>query len=260
MAGIVLVTGGSRGIGAAICRSAAAAGYKVAVNYSASPDAAEKLVRDIQAGGGEAIAVQADVTSEADVVRMFATVETKLGRLTALVNNAGGSRFNAAPAGNPLVDSPMVQIAGIIALNLTSVAICSREAVKRMSTKLGGSGGAIVNISSDCARRGGPPYRKDGVKNLVMYGAAKAGVDALTLGLATEVADQGIRVNAVRPATIVTDAHAADGGTEHYERMARLIPMGRPGQPREIADVVMFLLSEGSSFMTAALLDVTGGR
>ncbi len=260
MAGVMLVTGGSRGIGAAICRSAAAANYSVAINYNASPDAAEGLAQDIRQAGGKAIAVQADVTQEADVVKMFETVDEKLGRLTALVNNAGGSRFKAAPVGNQLVDSPMVQIAGIIALNLTSVAICSREAVKRMSTKLGGAGGAIVNISSDCARRGGPPYRKDGVKNLVMYGAAKAGVDALTLGLATEVADQGIRVNAVRPATIVTDAHAADGGTEHYERMARLIPMGRPGQPREIADVVMFLMSEGSSFMTAALLDVTGGR
>jgi NAD(P)-dependent dehydrogenase (short-subunit alcohol dehydrogenase family) len=260
MAGVVLVTGGSRGIGAAICRSAAAAGYKVAINYNSSPDAAERLAAEIKAGGGDAIAVQADVTSEPDVVRMFETVDAGLGRLTALVNNAGGSRFQAAPAGNQLVDSPMVQIAGIIALNLTSAAICSREAVKRMSTSLGGSGGVIVNISSDCARRGGPPYRKDGVKNLVMYGAAKAGMDALTLGLATEVADQGIRVNAVRPATIVTEAHAADGGADHYERMARLIPMGRPGQPREIADVVMFLMSEGASFTTAALVDVTGGR
>lgn len=260
MTSVVLVTGGSRGIGAAICKAAAAAGYKVAINYNASPDAAEKLAQEIKAGGGEAMAVGADVTQEADVMRMFEEVDAKLGKVTALVNNAGGSRFRAAPAGNQLVDSPMVQISGIIALNFTSVAICSREAVKRMSTKQGGTGGVIVNISSDCARRGGPPYRKDGVKNLVMYGAAKAAVDAFTLGLATEVADQGIRVNAVRPATIVTEAHAADGGADHYERMAQLIPMGRPGQPREIADVVMFLMSEGSSFMTAALLDVTGGR
>ncbi|MBO6718427.1 MAG: SDR family NAD(P)-dependent oxidoreductase [Rhizobiaceae bacterium] len=175
MAGTVLVAGGSRGIGAAICRSAAAGGYKIAINYNASPDAAEKLAKEIVAGGGEAIAVGADVTNEADVLSMFEEVDTRLGRLPALVNNAGGSRFKEAPVGNQLVDSPMVQIAGIIALNLTSAVICSREAVKRMSAKLGGSGGVIVNISSDCARRGGPPYRKDGVKNLVLYGAAKAG-------------------------------------------------------------------------------------
>ncbi|MBX3578543.1 MAG: SDR family oxidoreductase [Rhizobiaceae bacterium] len=260
MGGVLLVTGGSRGIGAAICRGAAEAGYAVAINYNSSPDAAEALAKEIVAKGGKAIALKADVTQEPDVVRMFEEVDQKLGRLTALVNNAGGSRFPAAPTGNQLVDSPMIQIDGIIALNLTSAAYCSREAVKRMSTGLGGTGGAIVNVSSDCARRGGPPYRKDGVKNLVMYGAAKAGMDALTLGLSTEVADQGIRVNAVRPATIVTEAHAADGGAGHYERMARLIPMGRPGQPSEVAEAVLFLLSDKASFITAALVDVTGGR
>lgn len=258
--GIVLVTGGSRGIGAAICRRAAASGYQVAINYNASPAAAEGIAAEIASAGGKAIAVQADVTREDDVVRMFETIDARLGPVSALVNNAGGSRFPAAPVGNQLVDSPMVQIAGIIALNLTSVVLCSREAVKRMSTKSGGGGGAIVNVSSDCARRGGPPYRRDGVKNLVLYGAAKAGVDAFTLGLATEVAEQGIRVNAVRPATIVTAAHDADGGAGHYERMSRLIPMGRPGQPQEVADVVLFLLSETASFVTAALVDVTGGR
>lgn len=260
MSEIVLVTGGSRGIGASICRLAASRGYKVAINYNASPAQAEALAAEIIKEGGEAIAVQADVTREDQVVRMFETVDQKLGKLTALVNNAGGSRFPAAPVGNQLVDSPMVQIDGIIALNFTSVALCSREAVRRMSTKNGGKGGAIVNVSSDCARRGGPPYRRDGVKNLVMYGAAKAGVDALTLGLATEVAEQGIRVNAVRPATIITEAHNADGGTGHYERMSRLIPMGRPGQPKEVSEVVMFLLSDSASFVTAALVDVTGGR
>ena len=260
MGGIILVTGGSRGIGASICRQAAARGYDVAINYNASPGAAEALAADIVREGGKAIAVQADVTREDEVVRMFETVDRELGAVTALVNNAGGSRFPAAPVGNQLADLPMAQIGGIIALNLTSVALCSREAVRRMSTKVGGKGGAIVNVSSDCARRGGPPYRRDGVKNLVLYGAAKAGVDAFTLGLATEVADQGIRVNAVRPATIVTEAHNADGGAGHYERMSRLIPMGRPGQPQEVSEVVLFLLSDGASFVTAALVDVTGGR
>lgn len=260
MSGIVLVTGGSRGIGAAICRLAASEGYKVAINYNASGGAAEALVAEIGAAGGEAIAVHADATKEADVIRMFEEIDRRLGPLTALVNNVGGSRFPAAPKGNQLVDSPMAQIAGIIALNFTSTVICSREAVRRMSTKRGGKGGNIVNVSSDCARRGGPPYRRDGVKNLVMYGATKAGVDAFTLGLATEVAEEGIRVNAVRPATIITEAHAADGGAEHYERMSRLIPMGRPGQPKEVAEVVLFLLSNRASFVTATLVDVTGGR
>lgn len=258
MAGVLLVTGGSRGIGASICKLAASAGYSVAVNYNQSPDTAESLINFIKDAGGEAIAVQADVTNDSDVRRMFSEVADRLGKVTALVNNAGGGKIDGQSAG-PIADSSAEMVDFLLSYNLGATINCSREAVKHMAKSRGGKGGAIVNISSDCARRGGPPYRKDGVRNIVIYGAAKAGVDAFTLGLATEVAEDGIRVNAVRPATIVTEAHDTDG-SDHYDRMSRLIPMGRPGQPEEVAETVLFLLSEKASFITAALVDVTGGR
>jgi NAD(P)-dependent dehydrogenase (short-subunit alcohol dehydrogenase family) len=254
----LLVTGGSRGIGAEICRRAAKEGYAVAVNFHRSRDAADSIVAGISKDGGKAIAVGADVTNEADVVTMFERIDAELGPLTALVNNAGGGKIDGRSPG-PIADTRYADIVGLITYNLAATILCSREAVRRMSTARGGGGGAIVNISSDCARRGGPPYRKDGVKGIVVYGAAKAGVDAFTMGLATEVGGEGIRVNAVRPATVVTEAHA-DDGADHYERMARMIPLGRPGQPAEIAETVLFLLSDKASFITSALVDATGGR
>lgn len=258
MSEVLLVTGGSRGIGASICKLGAKAGYAVAVNYNQSREAADALVHSIDDSGGNAIAVQADVMNDDDVKRMFRETAEQLGKVTALVNNAGGGKINGKSAG-AIIDSTAEAVDYLLAHNLAATINCSREAIKQMARSRGGNGGAIVNISSDCARRGGPPYRKDGVRNIVIYGAAKAGVDAFTLGLATEVAEEGIRVNAVRPATIVTEAHDTDG-SDHYERMSRLIPLGRPGQPEEVAETVLFLLSQKASFITAALLDVTGGR
>jgi NAD(P)-dependent dehydrogenase (short-subunit alcohol dehydrogenase family) len=256
---VVVVTAASRGIGAAICRLAAAEGYDVAVNYLTSRDAAEKVAEDCRAAGARAIAVHADVTDEAEVEAMFAEVDRELGPVTGLVNNAGGAKIVLGEAGRRIDATSAEDVRRIFDLNVTSTILCSREAIRRMSTARGGPGGTIVNISSDCSRRGGAVARKDGAKGIVLYGAAKAAVDGLTLGLATEVAPEGIRVNAIRPATIVTEAHEADG-PEHYARMSAIIPLGRPGRPSEIAEVALFLLSDRSSFMTGALLDATGGR
>lgn len=256
---VLLVTAGSSGIGQAICRAGAAAGYDVAVNYHNAEATAEGLVQEIRAGGARAIAVQADVTSEADVVRMFGRIDEELGPVAGLVNNAGGGKIALGPDGCLTVDATTDIIAAVFALNVTSAILCAREAIKRMASSRGGAGGSIVNISSDCARRGGPTHRLDGAAGLVLYSAAKAAMDGFTLSLATEVAREGIRVNAIRPATIRTAAHDVDG-PDHYARMSTIIPMGRPGRAEEIADVAVFLLSGKSSFMTGAFLDATGGR
>lgn len=257
--GSVIVTAASRGIGAAVARTLAAAGYDVGVNYLSSRDAAERVAADCRAAGVRAVALHADVTDEAAVEAMFREADAALGPLVGLVNNAGGAKIILGEDGRRIDATSADDVRRIFDLNVTSSILCAREAVLRMSTARGGSGGAIVNISSDCSRRGGAVARKDGAKGIVLYGAAKAAIDGLTLGLATEVAPEGIRVNAVRPATIVTEAHEADG-PEHYERMSRMIPLGRPGQPSEIAEVVLFLLSDRSSFVTGAFLDATGGR
>jgi NAD(P)-dependent dehydrogenase (short-subunit alcohol dehydrogenase family) len=256
---VTVITGASRGIGAAIARAAGQQGHAVAVNFNKSRDAADKVVKDIIAGGGKAIAVAADVTKEQDVAAMFAEVDAKLGRVTGLVNNAGGGKVVLGPDGMQITDATAAAILGVFNLNVTSTILCTREAARRMSTKRGGQGGAIVNITSDCGRRGGPVARKDGAKGIVIYGAAKAAVDGFTLGAAAELGGEGIRINSLRPATVMTEAHDVDG-PQHYANMSKLIPLGRPGQPREIADVALFLLSEQSSFMTGAFVDVTGGR
>lgn len=255
----VLVTAGSRGIGTAICRTLAAAGYDVAVNYLTSRDAAEKVAEDCRASGVRAVAIKADVTDEAEVEAMFAVADRELSPLAGLVNNAGGAKIILGDSGRRIDETSADDVRRIFDLNVTSTILCSREAIRRMSTAHGGQGGAIVNISSDCSRRGGAVARKDGAKGIVLYGAAKAAIDGLTLGLSTEVAPEGIRVNAIRPATIVTEAHEADG-PEHYARMSTIIPLGRPGRPSEIAEVALFLVSDRSSFMTGALVDATGGR
>lgn len=256
---VILVTAGSRGIGAAICRKAGSEGYRVAVNYNQSPAEADKVVADIRAGGGKAVAIKADVTKEQDVVDMFATIDRELGPVTALVNNAGGGKISLGPDGCRTEDASLAQIEAVTALNLFSTIMCTREAIKRMSTRRGGKGGAIVNISSDCARRGGPTSRKNGVGGLVLYAAAKAAVDGFSLNVAVEVAPEGIRVNVIRPATIMTPAHDVDGA-DHYANMAKMIPLNRPGRPEEIADFALFLLSDKAGFATAAFVDVTGGR
>ena len=245
---VLLITGGSRGIGAATALLAAQRGFAVAVNYAANAPAADEVVRRIRAEGGTAIAVQADVGDEAQVLAMFAEVDAKLGRLTALVNNAGVVDMQAR------VDAMSVaRLERMFRINLIGSFVCAREAVRRMSTRHGGSGGAIVNVSSAAARLGSPGQYVD-------YAASKGAIDTFTVGLAKEVADEGIRVNAVRPGLIETDIHASGGMPERAAALAPTVPMKRTGTPDEIAGAIVWLLSPEASYTTAALLDVTGGR
>ena len=244
----MLVTGGSRGIGAATAVLAAQQGWAVAVNYVSNSLAADEVVRQIRAVGGSAMAVQADVAIEAQVLRMFAAVDAKFGRIGGLVNNAG------------VVDMPsrvdemtVARLERMWTTNITSSFVCAREAVKRMSTKYGGAGGSIVNLSSAAARLGSPGQYVD-------YAASKAAIDTFTLGLAKEVALEGIRVNAVRPGIIDTDIHASGGLPDRVAQVAPLVPMHRAGTAQEVAQAVVWLLSEAASYTTGSIVDVTGGR
>ena len=248
MSNIVLITGGSRGIGAATALLAARAGYAVAVNYTANSLAADEVVRQIRQAGGIAITVQADVAQEDQVLAMFEKVDAKLGRLTALVNNAG-----VVDRAERVDGMSVARLKRMFDINVLGTMVCAREAVKRMSTRYGGSGGAIVNVSSVAARLGGPGQYVD-------YAAAKGAVDTFTIGLAKEVATEGIRVNAVRPGIIDTDIHASGGQPDRARDMAPQVPMQRPGSAEEIAKSIVWLLGPESSYTTAALLDVTGGR
>jgi len=245
---IVVVTGGSRGIGAATARLAAQQGYAVAVNYATNSKAADEVVRDIEAAGGCAIAVQGDVAREADVLALFATVDKQLGRLTALVNNAG------------VIDMPSrvdemseERLRRMLDTNILGSFLCAREAVRRMSTRHGGAGGAIVNLSSAAVRLGSPGQ-------YVHYAASKGAIDAFTLGLAKEVATEGIRVNAVRPGIIDTDIHASGGQPNRARELAPQVPMQRPGTAEEVAQAIVWLMSDDSSYTTGSIVDVTGGR
>ena len=248
MSKVLLVTGGSRGIGAATALLAARQGYLVAVNYAANSLAADDVVRQIRAGGGTAITVQADVAVEADVLAMFNKVDAKLGRLTALVNNAGvvdmASRVDAMS---------IERLQRMFAINVFGSFMCAREAVKRMSTRYEGQGGSIVNVSSAAARLGAPGQYVD-------YAAAKGAIDTFTIGLAKEVALEGIRVNAVRPGIIDTEIHASGGLPDRARDLAPQVPMQRAGSSAEVAEAIVWLLSENSSYTTGTLLDVTGGR
>jgi NAD(P)-dependent dehydrogenase (short-subunit alcohol dehydrogenase family) len=248
MAGVVLITGGSRGIGAATAVLAATRGYSVCVNYRANARAADAVVADIERAGGKAIAVQGDVAVEADVVRLFETCDAKLGRLTALVNNAA---ILEAQIRVESVDAARLQ--RILATNVIGAFVCAREAVKRMSTKHGGSGGAIVNLSSRASVLGSPGEYVD-------YAASKAAVDTLTIGLAQEVASEGIRVNAIRAGIIYTDIHASGGEPGRVDRMKAFVPMRRGGTVQEVANAILWLLSDESSYTTGSFLDVSGGR
>jgi len=244
----LIVTGGSRGIGAAICTLAASRGYDVVVNYSGDPVPAEEVASQVRGFGRQALAVRADVSVEDDVRALF-DAAASLGPVTALVNNA-------AIVGNTpgRLDSYDVEVVRrTLDVNVTGVFLCCREAVRRMSTRYGGEGGAIVNISSTAARTGS-------AGEWVHYAASKAAVDTLTFGLAQEVAGEGIRVNSVRPGMIHTGLHAAAGLPDRMAKYAPQIPLGRAGQPAEIAEAVVFLLSEASSFTTGAVLEVGGGR
>lgn len=245
---VLLITGGGRGIGAATALRAARLGYSVAVNYARDAAAAQAVVKSIKDDGGRAIAVQADVGDPAQVLSMFAAVDAKLGRLGALVNNAGVVDVAAR------VDQmDFARLERMLRINVIGSFLCAREAVLRMSTRHGGAGGAIVNLSSAAARLGSPGQYVD-------YAAAKGAIDTFTLGLAKEVADEGIRVNAVRPGLIETEIHASGGQPERARELAPTVPMKRTGSADEVAAAIVWLLSEESSYTTGSVLDVTGGR
>lgn len=245
---VIIITGGSRGIGAATAELAADQGFAVCVNYVNNREAAERLVGAISERGGEAMAVQADVASEADVVRLFETVDRSFGPVTALVNNAGVLERQTR-----VEQIDAARLTRVLATNVTGSFLCAREAVRRMSTKRGGAGGAIVNLSSMGARLGSP-------NEYVDYAASKGAIDSFTIGLAKEVADEGIRVNAVRPGLIYTDIHASGGDPGRVDRVKESVPMKRGGEPREVANAIMWLLSEQASYTTGSFIDISGGR
>ncbi|RUW55858.1 MULTISPECIES: SDR family oxidoreductase [unclassified Mesorhizobium] len=245
---VLLVTGGSRGIGAAICRLGAKAGYRVAVNYASNKAAGDALVAEIRAGGGDAVAVRGDVGKETDIVAMFGAVDRAFGRLDAFVNNAGIVDVKAR-----VDEMDVSRLERMMRINVVGSFLCAREAVKRMSTRHGGSGGAIVNISSAAATLGSPGEYVD-------YAASKGAIDTFTIGLAREVALEGIRVNAVRPGIIDTEIHASGGQPDRIERFRDLLPMKRAGTADEVAGAVLYLLSDAASYTTGAILNVSGGR
>ena len=245
---VLLVTGGGRGIGAAICRLGPAAGYRIAINYASNQNAANALVAEIEASGGEAFAVKGDVGSEADIVAMFGAVDRAYGRLDALVNNAG-----IVDAKARVDEMSAARLERMMRVNVVGSILCAREAVRRMSILHGGQGGAIVNISSAAAVLGAPGYYVD-------YAASKGAIDTFTVGLAREVATEGIRVNAVRPGIIDTELHASGGQPDRVARIQDSLPMKRAGTSDEVAGAVLYLLSDAASYTTGAILNVSGGR
>jgi len=245
---VLLITGASRGIGAATAVLAAQQGWAVAVNYANNAQAANAVMKQITAAGGTAITVQADVGDEAEILRMFAEVDGKLGRISGLVNNAGVVDVSAKVG-----DMSWARWERMMRINVLGSFACAREAIKRMSTLHAGSGGSIVNVSSAASRLGSPGQYVD-------YAAAKSAIDAFTIGLAKEVATEGIRVNAVRPGLIDTDIHASGGLPNRVRDLAHLVPMQRGGTSEEVAQAIVWLLSDAASYTTMSLVDVSGGR
>ncbi|WP_276373156.1 SDR family oxidoreductase [Chryseolinea sp. H1M3-3] len=245
---IILITGGSQGIGAATARLAAKRNYTVCINYHKNDDAANSVVKEIENDGGHAFAFKADISKEAEVLRLFKQIDHQIGRISGLVNNAGiilqQERF---------INMTEERLQKTFATNVFGSFLCAREAIKRMSTKLGGAGGSIVNLSSIAARLGAPFEYID-------YAAAKGAIDTMTIGLAKEIADENIRVNVVRPGLIHTDIHAKAGEPGRIERVKSLIPLKRGGQPEEVANMILWLLSDEASYVTGSIFDVTGGR
>lgn len=245
---VMLITGASRGIGAATARLAAQRGYALGINYRQQRDAAEALVREIEVAGGRALALCADVGDEAQVLTMFEQLDRAFGRLDVLVNNAGMLERQMR-----LEDMDVARFERVLRANVTGSFLCAREAIKRMSTRHGGQGGAIVNLSSIAARIGAP-------NEYIDYAAAKGAIDSMTQGLAKELAMDGIRVNAVRPGVIRTEIHASGGEPDRVRRVSQSVPMGRGGEAEEVANAILWLASEEASYTSGALLDVAGGR
>lgn len=244
---VVLITGGGRGIGAATSKLFASKGYAVCINYKSNSAAAEALAHELRLAGAKCITVQADVSLEADVLRLFEQIDQQLGDLSVLVNNAGILRTQSR-----LEDMTAERINTIFSNNVTSYFLCSREAIKRMSTRHGGKGGVIVNVSSGASRSGSP-------NEYIDYAASKGAIDTLTKGLSLEVASEGIRVNCVRPGLIHTEMHADGGEPERVERLKSIIPLQRGGHPEEVAEAIYWLSCEKSSFSTGNYLDLCGG-
>jgi NAD(P)-dependent dehydrogenase (short-subunit alcohol dehydrogenase family) len=248
MQGVVLITGASRGIGAACATLAAQQGWDVAVNYARDEAAAHKVVAQVQALGRRAVAIQGDVGAEADILRLFDTVDDQLGRLSGLINNAG-----IVATGMRMEGYTWDRMERIMRINVLGTLACCREAVKRMSRQHGGTGGSIVNLSSAAARLGG-------ANDYVDYAASKGAIDTLTLGLSKELAPDGIRVNAIRPGLIDTEIHASGGKPNRAFELSHLVPLQRPGTAEEVAQAAVWLLGEASSYCTGSIIDVAGGR
>jgi len=245
---VILVTGSSRGIGAATALLASRRGYAVCINYLGNAQAAEQLRAQIAGEGGTAIAVQADVGVEADVLRLFATIDEQLGPVTALVNNVG-----VLEQQGKLVDMSAERLQRVFTTNILSYFLCSREAIKRMATSRGGAGGGIVNVGSGASKHGAGSVYVD-------YASSKGAIDVMTLGLSKEVGPDGIRVNCVRPGIIYTDIHASGGDADRVNKLAATVPLQRGGQPEEIAETILWLLGPQSSYVSGALLDAGGAR